>query len=213
MAIECILRLSFAHKKIERNTQKNKQPWVGFFKVVLVYRPPRSTPETCRGIICQALTSDCRTRPSLKRQERRKKRRGKKKRKRITHDSIGPAHLHSPRFCPPIGCVPPPWQSPFLCFSVFPARSCAALALIPGCLPPPPGSRIQSGAQMVASAEATLPPTTSPSPPSDSLASPPPPPPTCRRRREDSVFRVGTSWEKEEITGGCWAATRPDGLN
>lgn len=54
----------------------------------------------------------------------------------------------------------------------------------------PAACRIQSRAQMVASAEPPAPPTAAPPPPG-------------LLRREDLVFWVGTSWEKEEITGGC----------
>lgn len=128
--------------------------------MVLVYRPPRS-PETRRKIICQALTSAPRTRRHLKRQRRsRKRKRRTEKKSKITHDSICPAHPTALRRGSALllaACRRPG----SLC---FPARSCTALALIPGSNPPPPGSRIQSGAQMVASAEPPPPSLPTPSP-------------------------------------------------
>lgn len=135
----------------------------------------------------------------------------KKKRSKITHDSICPAHPKAPRRGSALllaACRRP--GSLCFCASVFSRSLLHSPRIDPRVQPAT--SRLQDPVRSADGGLCGAPPTPL-HPPSNTLSSPPPPPPPCRRRREDSVFRVGTSWEKEEITGGCWAAVQPDGLN
>lgn len=198
-AIECILRLSSAKKKNEKTLKKNKHrcessKWCSFIASALARNVQENN---LPGINERFLHT-----PELEKAEEERKKKSK-----ITHDSTCPAHPKALRRGSALllaECRRP--GSLCFCVSVFSRSLLHSPRLDPRVQPTT--SRLQDPVRSADGGLCGAPPL-----PSSTLSPPPPPPPPCRRRREDSVFRVGTSWEKEEITGGCWAAVQPDGLN